>query len=99
MFLFSSLRDNGYNSIIWSNPKIPAAVWYPGNLAARSHPDLMVASYVTVVAAGRMPAETTESLPEELAFVVTASELAEKVIAEEAEVVVAGQEQQVGVVS
>lgn len=59
----------------------------------------MVASYVTVVAAGRMPAETTESLPEELAFVVTASELAEKVIAEEAEVVVAGQEQQVEVVS
>lgn len=54
----------------------------------------MVASAATVVAAARMPAETIESLPEELVFVVTASELSEKVIVEKAEVVVAGQEQQ-----
>lgn len=54
----------------------------------------MVASAATVVEAERMPAEMTESLPEELVFVVTASELNEKVIVEEADVVVAVQEQQ-----
>lgn len=55
----------------------------------------MVASHVTAVAAGKLPVET----PEELAFDLTASELAEKVIAAEAEVVIAGQEHQEGVVS
>lgn len=60
----------------------------------------MVASTVTAVAAERMPAEMTESLPEELASVARASELTAKVIAEEAEVVVvAGQEQQERIVS
>ncbi|GMN55120.1 hypothetical protein TIFTF001_024252 [Ficus carica] len=47
------------------------------------------------VAAGKLPVET----PEELAFDLTASELSEKVIAVEAEVVIAGQEQREGVSS
>lgn len=47
----------------------------------------MVASAATVVAIGRMLAEKTESLPAEFVSVVTASELTEKVAAEEAEAV------------
>lgn len=54
----------------------------------------MVASVATVVAAERKLAEMTESLPEEFGFVVIASELNEKEIAEKAEAVVAGLEQQ-----
>lgn len=54
----------------------------------------MVASAATAVATARMPVETTDNLPGVLVFVVTTSELNEKVIVEEAEVVVAGQEQQ-----
>lgn len=42
----------------------------------------MVASGATVVAAGRKPAEMTESLPEEIGFVVIASELTVKEIAD-----------------
>lgn len=54
----------------------------------------MAAFVVTVVGAGRKPVEMTENLPEEIVSVVTASELIEKVISEEAEAVAAGLEQQ-----
>ena len=45
-------------------------------------PDLMAAFAATVVAAGRMPAETIESLPAEFVSVATTSELTEKEPAE-----------------
>lgn len=53
----------------------------------------MVASAATVVAIGRMLAETTESLPAEFVFVATTSELTEKAAAEEAEAVAVAQKQ------
>lgn len=56
----------------------------------------MVASAVTVVAIGRMLAETTESLPAESVSVVTTSELTEKEAAEDVEVA-AEQEQEAAV--
>lgn len=58
-----------------------------------SHLDQMVAYAATVVATGTMPAEMTVRLPEELVSVATSYELAEKMIVEEVEAVVAGQEQ------
>lgn len=87
------------SNIVWhssqqSDSEVPAAAYYPANSAARSNLDLMVAQTATAAAAARMPAETTGSLPEETAFVVKASELTGKAIVDEAEVLVAGQDQQ-----
>lgn len=58
---------------------------------------LMVASSATVAAAGKKPAEMTESLLAGFEFVVTASELIEKGTAEEAEVDAAEQVQAIAV--
>ena len=55
-----------------------------------SYSDLKVASAAIVAAAEKMPAETIESLLAEFVFDETASELAEKGIAEVVEAVAAG---------
>lgn len=60
-------------------------------------PDLMAAFAATVVAAGRMPAETIESLPAEFVSVATTSELTEKEPAEDFEVVAEQEQKDVAV--
>lgn len=72
------------------------AVLEPGDSVAVCS-GLMVASSATVAAAGKKPAEMTESLLAGFEFVVTASELTEKGTAGEAEVVAAEQVQAIAV--